>query len=156
VKLQKDLREFIALLNSQKVDYVVVGGHAVAYHGYPRFTGDIDFLVRPTTENAQKVMAALEGFGFGAIGISANDFTREGQVVQLGRPPNRIDLLTSISGVSFDEVWSGRVRLDLDGDPVFLIGADQLLHNKRSTGRLKDMADAEQIEKARQRSKRRA
>jgi hypothetical protein len=155
VKLQKDLREFIELLNSAKVEYVIVGGHAVAYHGYPRFTGDIDFLVRPTANNAQSVIAVLQAFGFGAVGISADDFTREEHVVQLGLPPNRIDLLTSISGVTFDEVWSGRVRSDLDETPVSFIGKEQLLRNKRSTGRLKDLADAEQIEKAsaKQRSK---
>ena len=100
-KLQNDLSEFIALLNSSGVEYLVVGGHAVAFHGHPRLTGDIDFFVRPTQENGARILNVLNQFGFGQLALHPEDFTTQGQVVQLGRPPNRIDLLTSISGVGF-------------------------------------------------------
>lgn len=141
--LQTDLREFIELLNSRGVEYLVVGGHAVAFHGYPRFTGDIDFLLRPTPDNAQRVLAALAAFGFGNVGIDLPSLTEPDKVIQLGRPPNRIDLLTSISGVSFDEAWTDRVAGSLDDIPVHFIGRESLLKNKRASGRTKDVADLE-------------
>ena len=98
--LQSDLNEFVTLLNSRKVEYLVVGGYAVAYHGHPRFTGDIDFLVRATPDNAQRLLDVLHEFGFVSLNLRLEDLTTEGRVVQLGRPPNRIDLLTRISGVT--------------------------------------------------------
>jgi hypothetical protein len=140
--LQSDLREFIALLNSLKVEYLVVGGHAVAFHGHPRFTGDIDFFIRATSENAERVLRALDAFGFGSLGVKAADLTEPGQVIQLGRPPNRIDILTSISGVDFDSAWPSRAPADLDGHAVNFIGMDDLLKNKHAAGRPKDLADA--------------
>lgn len=146
MKLQSDLREFIELLSSRGVEYVIVGGHAVAFHGYPRFTGDTDFFVRPTESNAARVLAVLGDFGFGGLGIELADLTKPDQVIQLGLPPNRIDILTGISGVGFDEVWAGRAEADLDGLPVAFIGKVQLLENKRATGRTKDLADAEELE----------
>jgi hypothetical protein len=106
--LQSDLSEFIGLLNSHKVEYVIVGGHAVAFHGHPRFTGDIDFFIRPTAENAERLLRVLDDFGFGSLGITAADLTEPGKVVQLGRPPNRVDILTSISGVDFESAWISR------------------------------------------------
>ncbi len=144
-KLSKDLREFIALLNSHSAEFVIVGGHAVAYHGYPRFTGDIDIFVRPTLENARTVFAALSDFGFGDVGIGLDDLTAAGQIVQLGLPPNRIDVLTGISGVDFDTVWRGRVDDELDGLPVSFIGLPELLINKRKSGRAKDLADIDAL-----------
>ena len=143
--LQSDLREFIELLNSLKVEYLVVGGHAVAFHGHPRFTGDIDFFIRTTHENAARMLRVLDDFGFGALGITAADLTDPGKVVQLGRPPNRIDILTSISGVDFDSAWNSRVAGDLDGQSVNFIGAENLLKNKQSSGRAKDLADAAKL-----------
>jgi hypothetical protein len=145
VKLHSDLKEFIELLNSLKVEYVVVGGHAVAFHGYPRFTGDIDFFVRPTPENAARIVAALEAFGFAQPDLNASTFTEPDKVVQLGRPPNRIDLLTSISGVTFDEAWRHRVRGELDGLPVAFIGRTQLVANKAASSRAKDLADLDNL-----------
>ena len=142
MKLQRDLREFIELLNSHGIDYVVVGGHAVAYHGHPRFTGDIDFLVRPTQQNGARLVEALRAFGFSELSLAAEDFVKPESIVQLGRPPNRIDLLTSISAVSFEEAWSSRVHADLDGLPVAFLGLDELLKNKQASGRPKDVADA--------------
>ena len=102
LKLPKDLREFIELLNSHEVRYLIVGGYAVAYHGHPRATGDIDFVVEVSEENARKLEAVLLDFGFGGLGLTAADFLQPGIVVQLGYPPNRIDLLTTISGASFE------------------------------------------------------
>jgi hypothetical protein len=105
-KLQRDLNEFIGLLNSQGVEYLVVGGHAVAFHGHPRFTGDIDFFIRPERDNAERVLRAMKDFGFGALELGPDDLTMAERIVQLGLPPNRIDLLTSISAVSFDDAWA--------------------------------------------------
>lgn len=145
MKLQRDLREFIESLNSGAVDYIVVGAHAVAFHGHPRFTGDLDFLLRPTRENAIRVLEALHAFGFRDLGLSIEDLVRPDLVVQLGRAPNRIDLLTSITGVSFDEAWDGKVSGALDGLPVSFLGLDALLRNKEATGRDQDVADARKL-----------
>jgi predicted nucleotidyltransferase len=145
VKLQQDLREFIELLNSLRVDYIVIGGHAVAFHGHPRFTGDIDFLVRSTRENAERLLEALRAFGFSELALSIDDFTRPNAVVQLGRPPNRIDLLTSISGVDFEEAWDSRLRGELDGIPVSFLGLEALLKNKQASGRDKDLGDIKKL-----------
>ncbi|MEK7706348.1 MAG: DUF6036 family nucleotidyltransferase [Myxococcota bacterium] len=146
MKLARDSREFVELLSSHHVDYVIVGGHAVAYHGYPRFTGDIDVLVRPSTSNAHRVLAALKQFGFGNVGIEIEDLTTPGKVIQLGQPPNRIDIVTRITGVDFDDAWSTKVTAVLDGIPVFILGREGLLKNKRATGRAKDLADVEALE----------
>ncbi len=143
MKLQKDLKEFIELLNSLKIEFVIVGAHAVAFHGYPRFTGDIDLLVRPSADNARQLTKALHSFGFAIPTGFENTFTQPEKVIQLGRPPNRIDLLTSITGVTFDEAWNDSVDTELDGIPVKMIGRKMLLKNKEATGRVKDLADIE-------------
>ena len=144
-KLQSDLREFIALLNSHSVEYLIVGGHAVAFHGHPRFTGDIDFFVRATAANVEQLLAVLHAFGFGELGISVEDLLEPGRVVQLGHPPNRIDIMNSVSGVQFAEAWERRVRTIMDDQPVALIGWEDLLKNKRASGRQKDAADVEKL-----------
>ena len=146
MKLAKDLREFIELLNSHGVEYLVVGGHAVAYHGYPRYTGDIDLFIRATAENAVLVLRVLNAFGFGDAGIEQEDLTASGRIIQLGTPPQRIDLVTEISGVSFEQAWTGRLEALLDGLPVYIIGRRELLQNKRAAGRAKDLADVEAID----------
>ena len=145
MKLSKDLREFIELLNSRKVDYIVVGGHAVAFHGHPRFTGDIDFLLRPSRKNAERLIGAVKEFGFSELPLSPADFSKPNTVVQLGNPPNRVDLLTSISGVDFDEAWDSRLGGELDGLPVYFLGWDALLKNKHAAGRDKDLADVSKL-----------
>lgn len=147
MKLPPDWREFIELLNSNDVEYVVVGGHAVGYHGYPRYTGDIDFFVRANETNATALSKTLAEFGFEGASDLESALTESDKIIQLGRPPNRIDLLTSISGVDFDEAVRDCVTVSMDGVPVKLIGRRALLKNKRSTGRTKDRADAEEIEK---------
>ena len=143
--LQSDLREFIELLNSRKVEYVVVGGYAVAFHGYPRFTGDIDFFVRPTVENGSRLVEVLGAFGFGSLGIDPAIFAAPKKVVQLGRPPNRIDLITGIDGIDFEEAWQSRVPANLAGVPVSFLGRDALVRNKRAAARPKDLLDLEKL-----------
>ena len=143
--LNRDLCEFLALLNSNEVDYLVVGAFAVAHHGYPRYTADLDLLVRPTAENARRVLTALAEFGFGSLGIQPEDLQLPGKVIQLGVQPNRIDILTSISGVSFDEAWRAHLEGHLQGIPAHFIGRDALILNKESTGRAKDLGDAEEL-----------
>lgn len=145
MKLDENFSEFIGLLHSRKVDFLIVGGHAVAFHGYPRLTGDIDFWIRPTADNAARLLRALDDFGFGSLDLTTDDFTEPGRVVQLGVPPTRIDLMTSISGVSFDEAWAGRVTGDLAGLRVHFLGKDALLRNKRASGRAKDLADLDEL-----------
>jgi len=144
-KLQADLREFIELLNSHCVEYLIVGGHAVAFHGHPRFTGDIDFFVRMTSLNAQRLLAVLNDFGFGGLGITERDLLEPKRILQLGQPPNRIDILTSISGVDFDSAWESRVKSSMDDQPVIMIGWNELLRNKKAAGRQKDLADVEKL-----------
>lgn len=145
--LSKDLREFVESLNSNKVDYLIVGAFAVAWYGYPRFTADLDILIRPDNANASRVLDALRQFGFGALGIAIQDLTSAGQVIQLGVKPNRIDILTSVSGVSFEEAWKDRREGSLDGIPAVFIGRTALIRNKESTGRAKDLGDAEELRK---------
>lgn len=127
------------------VEYLIVGGHAVAFHGYPRVTGDIDFFVRATSENAGRMLGVLDAFGFAGLGLELSDFVTPGRVVQLGRPPNRIDLLTSISGVDFESAWSGRVAGEIDGQPVHFVGLRDLIRNKLSSDREKDRADVAKL-----------
>jgi Nucleotidyl transferase of unknown function (DUF2204) len=140
-QLQTDLNEFVALLNSHKVEYLVVGGHAVAFHGHPRLTGDIDFFIGVSSENAARVLNVLTAFGFGNLGIGADDLTSPDRVIQLGRPPNRIDLLTTISGVTFQEAWTARAPGSLGAHAVNFIGWDALIRNKQASGRDKDRTD---------------
>ncbi len=145
--LSKDLREFVECLNSNKVEYLIVGALAVSWHGFSRYSADIDFFLRSTQSNAEHVLQAIRQFGFGSLDISVDDFVTPGRVIQLGHEPNRIDLLTSISGVDFEDAWSTRVAGQIDGLAVNFIGRDALLRNKASTGRAKDRIDLEELMK---------
>jgi hypothetical protein len=144
--LNKDWKEFIALLNSHGVEYLIVGAHSLAYHGRPRFTGDLDILTRATPENAAKIVAVLNKFGFANLGVSASDFTTPEQLIQLGRAPNRIDLLTSISGVDTEEAFATKVSAELDKLPVFFLSKTLLIANKRAVGRPQDLVDLTELE----------
>lgn len=144
--LQKDIREFVALLLSENVEFLLVGGYALALHGVPRFTEDIDFLVLSSAENAARIMQVLDGFGFGGLDVSEADFQRPSFVIQLGMAPNRIDLLTGIDGVSWEEAWASREPVALDGLEVMMIGREALIRNKRASGRTQDLADVERLE----------
>ncbi len=148
--IPKDLREFIELLNSKGVRYLIAGGYAVAFHGHPRMTGDIDIFVEMSPENAGKLEKVLAEFGFGGLGLSEKDFLEPRTIVQLGYPPNRIDVLTSLSGVSFEEAWARRAGVVVDGLPLVFVGRSDLIANKTATGRPKDLADLDALGKTRQ------
>ncbi|HVZ17839.1 MAG TPA: hypothetical protein VG897_12020 [Terriglobales bacterium] len=145
--LISDLREFIALLNSNEVEYLVVGAFAVSFHGYPRYTGDLDILVRPTAENAARILQAISEFGFMGLGITASNLQTPEFVLQLGVSPNRIDILTTISGVTFDEAWSARCDAKIDGLETHYIGRNELIRHKEATGRARDLGDADELRK---------
>jgi hypothetical protein len=143
MNVEPDFRDMLACLNGRRVEYLIVGSFALAFHGRPRATGDIDILVRPSPENASRVMEALADFGMALPGISAGDFERPDMVVQLGVPPVRIDLITSITGVSWEQASAGRVEGNLGDVPVHFLGLDEFIANKRATGRAKDLGDLE-------------
>ena len=145
MNLEADLREFIELLNALKVRYIVVGAFAVAYHGYPRYTGDIDLFIERSSENAQAIVNAIQQFGFGDLGLSTEDFLQEDRVIQLGVAPNRIDLLTFLSGVEFQEAWITRVQGEIAGLSVPVISKELLKKNKAASGRSQDIADLEYL-----------
>lgn len=147
--LSSDLCEFIRLLAKEGVEYLIVGAWAVAFHGRPRYTGDLDLFVRRDAANADRLMRVLEQFGFGSVGLSREDFLKEDFVVQLGVEPNRLDLLTGISGVTFEEAWRTRVAGTLHGLPVWFINRDLLIQNKRASGRDQDLADIRLLEETR-------
>lgn len=146
MQLQKDIREFIELLLSHKVEFLVVGGYALACHGAPRFTEDIDFLVRLSEENAARIESVLQAFGFGQVGLSRNDFLKPDQVIQLGRAPNRIDLLTGISGVTWENAWQDKEPMNWDGLSLWVLSRENLIRNKRASGRPQDLADVARLE----------
>ena len=139
------IQNLLELLNAHKVEYMIVGAYALAFHGAPRFTGDMDIFVKPDPENAQRAMAALNDFGFGSVGLRAADFEIENKVVQLGFPPVRVDIVTSITGVSWEEAVSGRVEGTYGDVRVYYIGREQFVSNKRALGRKKDLADLEAL-----------
>lgn len=149
--LNEDFRDFLVLLADGGVDFVIVGAYALAFHGAPRASGDIDLFVRPTPANAQRVFDALAGFGapLEAAGVTAADFTQPGAVYQIGLPPRRIDVLTAISGLTFDEAWASRITAEIDGRTVSFIGREALLKNKEASGRPKDVADVARLRKPR-------
>ena len=140
-----DVKEFIELLNSKGVKYLIVGGHAVGYHGHPRFTGDTDFFVDTSERNAKLVQEAIEEFGFASIKIRLEDLRKSEMVVQLGRSPNRIDILTSLTAVKFSEAWRTKHRARLCNLPVFIISKKYLIRNKKALGRPQDLADVKKI-----------
>lgn len=145
MEAQQDFRELLALFNAHQVDYLIVGAHALAHHGAPRFTGDLDILVRPDPENARRILRALDAFGFGSLGLTAEDFTVPDKVVQLGVAPVRIDLVTSITGVSWVEAAAGQEEGHYGDVSVRYLGRKELLLNKRALGRKKDLADLEAL-----------
>lgn len=137
----QDFKEFVGLLNARNVEYLVVGGYAVGLHGYPRYTGDLDIWVSAEPGNARRLLSVLEAFGFGGLGVTQEDFTRPDRVLQLGQPPFRIDLMTSIDGARFADCYPNRVVVDYEGLQVAFIGLDDLKRNKRASGRPKDLHD---------------
>jgi len=145
MEVQQDFRDLLVLFNAHKVDYIIVGAHALAYHGVPRYTGDMDILVCPDPENAQRILKALVEFGFGSVGLAAEDFTVPDKVVQLGVAPVRIDIVTSITGVSWEKAVAGRVQGKYGDVLAPFIGKKEFILNKRALGRKKDQADLEAL-----------
>jgi hypothetical protein len=145
MEVQKDFKELLKLFNEHKVEYVIVGGYALAFHGAPRYTGDIDILIHPDTINARSILAALDEFGFGSVDLTAADFQRIENVIQLGVPPVRVDIITSLTGLSWEEIYSGRIQGKYGDIPVYYIGREQFISNKRAVGRKKDLADIEAL-----------
>ncbi len=141
-----DFKEFIGLLNAGGVEYLVVGGYAVGVHGHPRYTGDIDIWVNPTPANAAKVVQAIRDFGFDSLGLSSDDFIKPDAVIQLGFPPLRIDLLTTLADVPFDACHKARVPIDVEGVTIDFIGKEGLLQTKRAAGRPRDLDDIEHLQ----------
>lgn len=149
--LNADFRDLLVALADAEVEFVLVGAYALAVHSIPRSTGDIDILVRADAKNARRVVAALDAFGapLATLGVTEQDFGTEGLVVQIGLPPRRIDILTEITGVTFDEAWESRVTAELEGRRIPAIGIDALIRNKRATGRPRDLEDVRRLERLR-------
>jgi len=145
MELYPDFKELLELLNAHEVDYLIVGGYALALHGCPRFTGDLDIYLGIQRDNARKVLSVLEEFGFGALNLSEDDFTHRDRIVQLGVPPIRIDFITSIDGVEWDAAWTNREKGNWANVPVAYLSREDFIANKRSSGRLKDLADIESL-----------
>ena len=145
MEVQQDFRDLLELFNKNKVDYIIVGAYALGFHGAPRYTGDLDLFVEPNPVNARSIIQALHEFGFGSVGLTAADFEEEGKIVQLGFPPVRIDIITSITGVSWVQARSGSVEGWFGDVMVHYIGRDDFILNKRALGRKKDIADLEAV-----------
>ena len=144
--LSKDFKEFIELLNENNVGYLVVGGYAVAFHGHPRYTKDLDVWIDLSPDNADKILDALKKFGFGSLGLKPDDFLESDQIIQLGYPPNRIDILTTLKDLKFENCYKAKVDVEIQGLHIDFIDIENLKKNKRATGRPQDLADAENLE----------
>ena len=145
--LNEDFRDILVFLADANAEFVVVGAYALAFHGAPRFSGDIDIFVRPEPNNAARVFAALVRFGapLSSAGVSVDDFARAGTVYQIGLPPRRIDVITEISGVDFDEAWASRLAGSVENRQVHFLGRAAFLKNKEAAGRPKDLADVARL-----------
>ena len=146
MEIPEDFKELLKSLNSNKVDYLIVGGYALAFHGIPRYTGDLDLFVAANPENADSLLQSIDDFGFGSLALEQNDFTEPGNVIQIGYPPVRVDFLTQISGVEWAEAWDKRIRTTLGGIPVNVVSREHLIRNKRATGRPVDLGDLGRLE----------
>lgn len=145
IRLPEDFRDFLKLLNSHRVEYLVIGGYAVCYHGYYRNTGDIDLWIAVNLENATKMVRLIREFGFEAPELSEALFLEKGRIIRMGVEPVRIEILTEISGCEFADCYARRIQGVLDGIPVQIISLPDLVRNKLKTGRLKDMDDAQKL-----------
>lgn len=144
--LNPDFREFIQSFNDNRVLYLVVGGYAVALHGHPHYTKDMDVWVELDPDNAASIVKALDQFGFGSLGLRESDFLVPDQIIQLGYPPSRIDILTTLPGVDFAGCYASRIEVEVDGVRVDFIDLDNLKKNKRASGRHQDLADLENLQ----------
>ncbi|WP_066349666.1 hypothetical protein [Geminocystis sp. NIES-3708] len=144
--LNQDFKEFIQFLNANQVRYLIVGGYAVAIHGHPRYTKDIDIWIEMSNDNATNIIKALNDFGFGSLGLKREDFVTPDQIIQLGYPPHRIDILTTIDGVDFASCYPSKIEIIIDNIVVNFIDLDNLKKNKKASGRLQDLADLENLQ----------
>jgi predicted nucleotidyltransferase len=154
MELDKDFKDFIELLNEYKVKYLVIGGYAVNFHGYPRYTKDIDFWLWMNKSNIKKLIKAIKVFGFGGINLEIEDFMTPENIIQLGYEPYRIDLLVDVEGIDFEDCYERRTEAELDGTVVKFLSLQDLISAKKRSGRLQDLADAEQLEKLEEKKKR--
>jgi predicted nucleotidyltransferase len=138
---EQDFIDFIELLNKHEVEYIVIGAHALAFHGRPRHTGDLDIWINPTLENAKTMLKVIDEFGFASLGLKTDDFIKDNYVTQLGYPPMRIDILNAISGVQFNEAFSNKIVGEADGLMINFINVDDFIANKQASGRKKDLGD---------------
>jgi len=145
--VEQDFIDFITLLNKYKVEYMIVGAHALAYHGRPRHTGDLDIWIKSSEKNAQKMLQVIAQFGFASLGLKQEDFTRDNYVTQLGYPPLRIDILTAISGVEFDDAYANRINAEIDDLKTPFINIQDFIANKKASGRKKDLGDIEALKR---------
>jgi hypothetical protein len=148
MEVQSDFKDLLALLNEHKVEYCIVGAYALAFHGAPRFTGDIDIYLHANARNAQRVLRALAAFGFQLDNLTAEDFQDPSKVVQLGVPPVRVDLITSLTGVTWEDADANKASGIYGDVPVHYLGREQYIANKRAMGRKKDLADLEALGEA--------
>ena len=146
MELDQDFNEFVRLLLANNVRFLIIGGYALAAHGAPRYTGDLDTWLLVNSDNAERVIAVLEAFGFGSLNITRDVLLQPDIVLQLGHPPHRIDLLTGIGGVNFDDAWSRRVEFVIDGRNVPFISREDLITNKKAVARPQDLADVATLE----------
>jgi len=154
MKVEKDYEEFLGLLNKYNVKYCIIGAFAVAFYAKPRYTKDLDIFIEPSKENAEKILSVLEEFGFGDLSVSIEDLTSEGNILQLGYEPVRIDLLNNLEGLDFQNVWKNKVTGDYGSEKVYFIGIEDLIKNKKTAGRSSDMMDIELLEKSKKKKKR--
>ena len=146
MRVEKDYEEFLKLLNRHRIQYCIVGAYAVAFHARPRYTKDIDILIEVSKDNARKMIQALDEFGFGDLELTEEDFLKEGLIIQLGYEPVRIDLLTTISGCTFKEIWDHKKFGDYGDEKVIFIGKEELIKSKKAAGRKQDEADLELLQ----------
>ena len=145
MEVQPDFRDLLKLFNAHKVEFVVIGGYALAFHGAPRYTGDLDIFVKPDPENAQRIMKALGAFGFGSLELTAEDFQSPDRVIQLGVPPVRIDIVTSVTNITWETAAANRIEGKYGDVVAFYMGRAEFVANKRAVGRKKDLADLEAL-----------
>lgn len=145
MRVEKDFEELLKLFNEHEVKYCIIGAFAMAFHVQPRYTKDLDILVEPTVENGRKIINALNEFGFGRLNLSEEDFCHEGKCIQLGYEPVRIDLITSVQGLDFQNIWKHQVKGNYGQQAVFFIGLDELIKSKEIANRKQDIADLEKL-----------
>ncbi|WP_254060892.1 DUF6036 family nucleotidyltransferase [Mucilaginibacter sp. L196] len=145
--LDKDFEDFVFLLNKYDVNYMIIGGYALAFHGRPRHTGDLDIWIDVSEENARKMFNVINEFGLASLGLKIEDFLEKGIITQIGYPPLRIDILNEIDGVQFNEAYQNKLIIDIDGLPISYISLDDLIKNKQVSGRQRDLSDVSELNK---------